>query len=280
MRSSRKTSPQYVYAGEALHKHWETLHRCDREPWPDPHRLSALAQRRSPARSELESRGGARSVASALEEAWRSFHAGDYPRAIELGIELGPFGAAVASKSTAVKSLSASQGSAAVLELLTAAAARGETAVDLLPDYVNAHYTLALVLGRYGQHISILRALAEGLAGRVESRLKRTLELEPLHAEAYVALGLYHAEIIHQVGTLAGFAYGVSSKLALEHLRRAQELVPTSPVIGVEHARGLILLDADKYSAEVQALHGQAAKCRPIDAMEELYVERAKSALK
>jgi hypothetical protein len=185
----------------------------------------------------------------------------------------------VASKAAAVQSLSASQESATVLELLTSAAARGERAVDLLPGYVNAHYTLALVLGRYAQHISILRALAEGLAGRVESRLKQTLELEPRHAEAHVALGLYHAEIIHQVGTLATFAYGVSSKLALEHMRRAHELAPTSPVIDVEHARGLMLLKPDGYRREAQALHERAARCQPIDAMEELYVERAKSAL-
>ncbi len=294
MRSSRKSqaskrdankrpratdSCRYLYRGEALHERWDVLHCCDREPWPDPQWLSTLASRQALAASELETRGGPRSVAGALQEAWRIFHAGDYPRAIELGVELGPFGAAVASKAAAVQSLSAKQGSAEVLRLLTSAAERGEKAVDLLPGYINAHYTLALVLGRYGQHISILRALAEGLAGRVESRLKRALHLEPRHAEAHVALGLYHAEIIHQVGTLAGFAYGVSSKLALEHMHRAHELAPASPVISVEQARGLMLLDPDGHRGEVQALNKRAAGCQPVDAMERLYVERANSAL-
>jgi hypothetical protein len=295
MRSSRSKSPssksrasgnprgaesrRYFYRDEALHERWDALHRCDREPWPNPQWVSALATRHPLAASELETRGGPRSLAGTLQEAWRTFHAGDYPRAIELGVELGPFGAAVASKAAAVQSLSAIKGSAPVLELLTSAAARGERAVDLLPRYVNAHYTLALVLGRYGQHISILRALAEGLAGRVESRLKRTLELEPEHAEAHVALGLYHAEIIHQVGTLAGFAYGVSSKVALEHMRRAHALAPSSPVIAVEYARGLMLLDPDDYRREAQALHERVARCKPLDAMEELYVKRANSAV-
>ena len=278
-RARGAKSRRYLYAGEALHERWDTLHRCDREPWPDPQWLSTLARRYPLTASELETRGGARSVAGTLEEAWRTFHAGDYPRAIELGVELGPFGAAVASKAAAVQSLSAIHGSATVLELLASAAARGEKAVDLLRGYPNAHYTLALVLGRYGQHISIIRALAEGLAGRIESRLKRTLDLEPRHAEAHVALGLYHAEIIHQVGTLAGFAYGVSSKVALEHLHSAHELAPSSPVIDVEHARGLLLLDPDRYRDEAQALHEHAARGQPVDAMEELYVERARSAM-
>lgn len=278
MRSSRKTH-RYLYEGEALHERWDALHRGDREPWPDPQGLALLARRHPLAEAQLETLGGAHSVAGTLQEAWRAFHAGEYSRASGLGVELGAFGSVVASKAVAVQSLTSAQGSATVLTLLSSAAARGEKAVDLLPRYPNAHYSLALVLGRYGQHISILRALAEGLAGRVESRLKRALELAPEHAEAHVALGLYHAEIIHQIGTLAGFAYGVSSKLAIEHMRRAGELAPSSPVVDVEHARGLMLLDPEKYRDEAQRLHKQAARCAPLDAMEELYVERAKSAL-
>ena len=271
-------SRRYFYRGEVLHDRWEELHRCDREPWPDAQWISSLVHGQRPAASELKALGGALPVAKQLQEAWRAFHAGDYAHAIGRGVKLGPFGAAVASKAAAVQSLSAGQGGAAVLELLTSAAARGEQAVSLLPGYVNVHFTLALVLGRYAQHISILRALAEGLAGRVESRLRRTLELEPGHAEAQVALGLYQAEIIHQVGMLAGLAYGVSAKAALEHLQRAERLAPASPVIAVEHARGLMLLDATGHREEALALHEQAARREPRDAMEALYVERARSA--
>ena len=271
-------SRRYLYRGAALRDQLADLHRCDREPWPDAQSISALAHGHPSAASGLETLGGALPVAAQLQDAWRAFHAGEYGHAIERGVKLGPFGAAVASKAAAVQSLSATQGGASVLELLTSAATRGEQAVSVLPGYVNAHYTLALVLGRYAQHISILRALAEGLAGRVESRLRRTLELEPRHAEAHVALGLYQTEIIHQVGTLAGLAYGVSAKAALEHLRRAQELAPASPVIAVEHARSLMLLDARAHRDEALALHEQAARREPRDAMEALYVERARSA--
>lgn len=272
------TSRRYFYRGTALRDQWDKLHRCDREPWPDAPWIASLVHGQRPAAAELKTLGGALPVATQLQEAWRAFHAGEYSHAIGRGVKLGPFGAAVASKAAAVQSLSAGQGGAAVLELLTSAAARGEQAASLLPGYVNAHYTLALVLGRYAQHISILRALAEGLAGRVESRLRRTLELEPGHAEAHVALGLYQAEIIHHVGMLAGLAYGVSVKAALEHLQRAQRLAPASPVIAVEHARGLMLLDETVHRDEAVALHEQASRCEPRDAMEALYVERARTA--
>lgn len=279
-RSTRSAATRpYHYAGQALHAHWKALHLTDLEPWPDARWLAALARKQLGAGAEIEERGGPQALAERLEEAWRAFHGGAFEHAIELGAALGAFGAVVAAKAAAVRSLGMKHGSAAVIELLTSAAARCERAIELAPAYANAYYALALALGRYGQHISILTALAQGLAGRVESRLRRTLELEPSHAEAHVALGLYHAEIIHQVGTLAGFAYGVSSSVALEHLRRAQQLAPASPVIVMEYARALLLLDPERNAADVRKLYDHAAREQPRDAMEALYVERAKKGL-
>src|SRR5450759_1023920 len=77
-------------------------------------------------------------------------------------------------------------------------------------------------LGRYSQRITILRALAEGLAGRVQSHLQRALALAPRHAEAHVALGLYHAEIVNKLGSLAAsLTYGASRDKAIEHFQHA-----------------------------------------------------------
>jgi tetratricopeptide (TPR) repeat protein len=247
------SSRQHEFAGAELRKHWEALHRADHEPWPDEPRL---------------------------QDGWRAFHAGDFPRAIKLGTELGSSGAVLANKATAVQTLYSKQNAARVQQTLEAAISRGEKAVRELPSYANAHYTLALVLGRYSQRISILKALAEGLAGRVRSHLERTLELEPRHAEAHLALGLYHAEILNKLGSLAGgLTYNVSAKEALEHFRQASRLAPSSPIVDIEHAHGLLLLDADGHRAEAQSLYERAAARDPLDAMETQDVEYAKRQL-
>jgi hypothetical protein len=216
-------------------------------------------------------------MAQALQEAWQAFHAGEFQRAIKLGSELGALGATVANKAAAIDSVYSKHTGPQVLRILAAAIARGEEAVGQLPKYPNAHYMLALVLGRYSQRISILKALAEGLAGRVRSHLEQTLELEPHHAEAHVALGLYHAEIINKLGSLAaGFTHNVSSEKALEHFHQASHLAPTSPIVQMEHANGLLLLDADRYRSQAHVLYERAAACRPLDAMEALDVECAR----
>jgi tetratricopeptide (TPR) repeat protein len=166
------------------------------------------------------------------------------------------------------------------LKILQAAAKRGEEAVDQLPDVANSHYMLALVLGRYSQRISILQALAEGLGGRVRELLERTLELEPRHADAHIALGLYHAEIVGRLGGLvAGMTYGASQSAALKHFERALELAPEAPIAHVEYAQGLLLLDARAHRTRATELYRQAAECEPLDAMDRLDIERARRAL-
>ncbi len=247
---TRNTSEKHVFEGTELSRHWKQLHEGDREPWP----------------KEPD-----------LQEAWRAFHSGDFQTAIKLGSELGASGAAVANKAAAVQTLYSTQSPARILQILQAAVTRGEKAVDELPAHANTHYTLALVLGRYSQRISILKALSEGLAGKVRSHLERALELEPRHAEALVALGLYHAEIINKLGSLAaGLTYKVSADKAIEHFRHASRLAPSSPIVQLEQAHGLLLLDAQRHRVEAHALFERAADCKPRDAMETQDVAYAK----
>ena len=266
--------------GDSLHERWERLHLTDREPWPDERFIGRLAKQHRGFATWLESTQGAASVARDLQNAWDKFHCGDFAAAIDDGSDLGALGATVANKAAAVHSLNSKRGSPHELQLLDAAVKRGEQAIHVLPDYANGHYTLALALGRYSQGLSILKALAEGIAGRVRTHLERTLDLEPRHAEAHVAFGLYHAEIVNKLGALAaGLTYGASADAALIHLRQAAKLAPGSPIIHIEHANGLMLLDADRYRAQARELYAEAAAVEPADEMERLDVERARRGL-
>ena len=265
---------------EDLHSLWERLHRGDQEPWPEERLIGRLAKRHAAFASWLEGRNAPPKLAQQLQDAWREFHAGEFRAAIAHGSELGPLGASVANKAAAVHTLYAQNAGATELRMLEAAARRGEAAAELLPDYANAHYFLSLALGRYSQRISILKALADGLAGRVRRHLERALELEPRHAEAHVAFGLYHAEIVSKLGALAAtLTYGASAAAAMEHFTRATKLAPTSPIVHIEYANALLLLDGRRHGEQARALYAKAAACEPLDAMERLDVARAKRGL-
>ena len=265
---------------DPLRGRWQRLHLADREPWPDEQRIAALARGEAAVACLASARGGARALARELQEAWREFHSGELVNAVTLGGALGALGAAVANKAVAVQALYGKSSESQMLQRLTAAIGRGEQAVAELPGYANAHYTLALALGRYSQRTSILQALTAGLAGRVRTHLERTLELEPRHAEAHLAFGVYHAEIVGQLGTLAArFTYGASPDAALDHFRRATHLAPSLAIVHLEHAHGLLRLDAARYREQARALYARAAECKPLDAAENLDVARARRGL-
>ena len=219
-------------------------------------------------------------LAEGIEGAWRAFHAGEFLRAMEIGAKTGALGATAASKAAATYALYGCRAEANSTKLLQTAARQAEQAVKMLPDYANAHYTLALTQGRYSQRVSIVQALANGLASRVRTALDITLKLEPRHAEAHLALGLFHAEILAKLGSLvARLSYQVSADAAIEHFRRAIKLAPRAPIAYMEYAHGLVLLDPVAHREQARELYAEAAACEPLDAMERLDVERAKRGL-
>lgn len=279
--SSQKPAAQSKqHRSDELHEHWSRLHQTDREPWPDARAIGKLAKGRAQIAAAIEAQGGAAAAAQALQEAWRTFHSGDFARAVLAGDKLGALGAGVANKAVAIDSLYSKRSAAQILKALESAITRGEQAVAELPDYPNGHYTLALVLGRYSQRISILKALAAGLASRVRQHLERTLSLEPHHAEAHLAFGLFHAEIVGKLGSLAAsLTYGATAGAALEHFRQALALAPSSPIVRMEYAHGLLLLDPTGHRQQAEELYAQAAACTAADEMERLDVARAKRGL-
>lgn len=268
-------------AEHSLKENWGRLHETDLEPYPDEKHISRLAGKYPAFTSWVRQAGGPARAAQGLQTAWAEFHAGSFLKAIDLGHELGALGASVANKAAAVYSLYPKASDGRILKLLDDAMKRGELAARVLPDYANAHYNLALVIGRYSQRISILKALTEGLAGRVREHLELTLKLEPRHAEAHIAMGLYHAEIIGKLGVLAArLTYGAVGDDALRHFQRAVKLAPDSPIALMEYANGLLLLDARLNQDQARKLYAKAGALKPADAMEKLDVERAKRGIK
>lgn len=243
----------YSYDGEALRKAWDRLHAGDREPFPQTPQL---------------------------QQAWRAYHRGDFSDAIAQGSKLGPPGANVADKATAVAATYLEEDDRRAIRLLEEAAKRAEEATRKLADQANVWYMQAFVLGRYAQRVSIVKALAEGIGGKVHDALERCLELEPKHADAHIALGLYHAEIIDKIGALAGrLTYGADAAKSVRHFEQAIKLNPGSAIAHMEYANGLLMLHGNKQKAKAVELYRKAAACKPADAMERLDVEQAKAEL-
>ncbi len=266
----------FAYAGNALEKAWASLHAGDQEPYPDAKRAQLLIDRAGKAAKGLD----AATLAAKLQEAWRSFHHGDFQAAFAGGEALGALGASVAVKALGIHTTYLVDDDAEKLVRFERAATLAEAAIKALPDEANSHYRHAFALGRYSQGLSIAKALKQGIAGKVRDSLNRTLELAPKHAEAHTALALYHAEIIGKIGAMiGGLTYGAKAAEAESHIRTALKLTPDSPIAHVEHGNILMLLYGEKKEDDAANAFEKAGKLKPKDAMEALDAGYANSQL-
>ena len=269
------TNPDYSYEGQRLLDSWPDLHQGDCVEFPDADWVEqTLGEAPEAAPNKFD--GDFTALAQTIQDAWRCFHSGDFQQAVSLSEQCGQLAHAPANKTAGVYATYLEPDETKQQACYLAAIERAETAIQTLPDDPNSHYFHAFNLGRYSQSISIIKALSQGIGGKIQTSLQNALELQPDHAEAHTALGMYHAEIINKVGKMLGkMTYGASAAKALEHFARALELTPNSPIAHIEYANGLYLLYEDDRIDEVTDLYVQASELEPMDAMEKLDIDAA-----
>ena len=242
--------PSYSYPGAELKKNWERLHRGDCEPFPKD---------------------------EAAQEAWRMFHAGMFEDACSTGSSVGGSAINAANKAASIYANYLEPSEARQIKIFEDVALRCESLQKGEPRNANAFYLHAYALGRYSQLVGVAKALAQGIAGKIKSSLETALKLQPKHADAHVAMGAYHAEIIGKVGTLVGgLTYGANREKSIEHYQTGLKLNPDSAIARIEYANGIVMLFGKSRVGDAEKLYAEAAQCKPADAMERLDVELAK----
>ena len=216
-----------------------------------------------------------------LLEGWACYHGGDFEQAAAIGLQHGGRdGLALANRATAIYASYVEPRESTRLSLFRLVADRAAEQAESDPDDCQAHYWHAYALGRYSQGVSVAKALALGLGGKVKGALERVIELQPGHADAHLALGAFHAEVIDKVGTLVGrMTYGVRPETAIEFFERGLALNPHTANGLMEYAHGLQMLHGESHHAQATRLFEQAAACVPADARERLDVELARASL-
>ncbi len=246
-------SGTYAFTVENLEKSWAKLHAGDAEPLPSNPDVRA---------------------------AWCYFHNGEFARANEAGLQLGDTGLTAANKACCIYANYLEPSEQSRLRLFLDVAERAQAQAKQHPENANAWYWQAYALGRYSQGVSVAKALSQGLGRRIRDALERTIALQPQHADAHIALGTFHAEVIDKVGSLIGaMTYGAKKNSGLKYFRQGLALNATAPIAMIEFASGLLMLEGDSGADEATRLYEQAARCHPIDAMERLDVELAKTQL-
>ena len=243
----------YPFDAASVKKAWHSLHAGDMEPLPTD---------------------------DAVLSAWALFHCGEFEKAAEAGLQAGPAGANVTNKATSVYAHYLEPREKNRQRLFLQVAERAAALAAAEPQNANAFYWQAYALGRYSQGISVAKALAQGVGGKIKSALESAIRLEPLHADAHIALAAFHAEVIDKVGALiANMTYGVKKETSLHLFAQGLALNPHSAIAKIEYANALVILEGDKRMAEATQYYEQAAATAAKDALEHLDVEMAQAEL-
>jgi hypothetical protein len=242
----------YDFDAAKAKKQWARLHTGDVEPLPKEAKVL---------------------------DAWALFHAGEFQKAFDAGLKCGGAGITLANKAQCIYANYLEKSEKTKLAMFQEAMARAEAQAAEDPKNANAHYWIAYAVGRYGQGISVAKALSQGLGTKIKTALETTIKLAPKHADAHIALGTFHAEVIDKVGSLLGKTQGASKATGLAMFQQALKLNPGSAIAMIECANGLVMLEGDKKMKEAEKLYADAAGCTPVDAMERLDVEMAKAEL-
>jgi hypothetical protein len=151
----------FSFDAASVKKNWAALHKGDAEPLPTD---------------------------KAVLEAWVLFHNGEFQKAAEAGLKAGGAGITVANKATCIYANYLEKKEKTKLDLFMEVAERAEAQQAEDAKNPNAYYWQAYALGRYGQGISVAKALAQGLGGKVKEALEKTIKLAPKHADAHIGL--------------------------------------------------------------------------------------------
>ena len=242
----------YDFDAARVKKQWARLHAGDAEPVPKEAKVL---------------------------DAWALFHAGEFQKAFDAGLKAGGAGITVANKAQSIYANYLEKSEKTKLAMFQEVMARAEAQAAEEPKNPSAHYWMAYATGRYGQGISVAKALSQGLGAKMKAALETTIKLAPQHADAHIALGAFHAEVIDKVGSLLGKTQGANRATGLAMYQQALKLTPASAIAMVEYANGLVMLEGDKKMKEAEKLYADAAACTPVDAMERLDVEMARAEL-
>lgn len=215
------------------------------------------------------------SLAASAQEANALLDKGEWQAAANMALALNSSdGFTVAAKAT---TLGASiSPDAAKKALLVQAQGYANKAIKLNPNNAAAYFELSRADGRLAQFVGILQSL--GLAGDIKVALTKAIELDPKMDEAYVALGLWNAELIAK-GFIATRATGADRNEVVPNFEKAIALAPNTIAHRIEYANSLLDLNRSGNRAAAAAQLQKAVTLTPVTYWDKLDLATAQKKL-
>jgi hypothetical protein len=213
-------------------------------------------------------------LAAGLQDAKDLYAKGEFQKATETAVTAGGAdGLAFAAKANSIYANTRPAGEQEPLYVKSESYANQAIKLDAKNDA--GYFELARAIGRLSQLRGVAAALLQGLGTKVKENLDKALSLNPKNASAWVATGLWHAEIVAKG---VAFLYGADAGKVAPAMEKAVALEPDQIIHRVEYAKALLLLDPKNKPKAIELLE-KAVTLKVNDVAEGFDLERAKKDL-
>lgn len=131
-----------------------------------------------------------------------------------------------------------------------------EKAIAKNGNSADAYFELARAQGRLAQFVGIVQSA--GIATEMKKNLDQAIKLNPKMAGPYVALGLWHANLVAKLGFAAGLK-GANKNQVVPNFKKALELEPTTAIHRIEYVNALQALGVNDKKFMVAQLQAAAS---------------------
>lgn len=285
---------QYDFSGDKLQQQWQDLTKLTRVEYPDvdwirsmmtdyprlAHHMMVLGAdpEAHPAVFKAIQDSDYSDLASAIQEVWRLHYSGQYEKAYELGMQLGPVGEVPAIYSRLVHATLLIDDHDDKMEEFAEAAALSNEGLALAPEYRFAEFGLVYAKVRMLELMSTGEARSSGYIPIAQDKLDKLQEYAPDRGAYPLTRGGLEAGIVERVGSFLGsITYGATESSAIENFEKAQKLLPDMAIVYNEYSVGLIRLDEDNFRKEIRKLLNTCLAIEPVnaeDALNQMHCKR------
>jgi hypothetical protein len=276
----------FDYSGQRLQQYWPQLTKASQLDFPDQTQLQALLQRYPKLQQRMLEQAQQphahpalkafaqkqwQPLAKAMQQVWRLHFSGQFQKAYELGLELGPVGNIPALYSRLMYLTLLEPKEDARLAGFRQVSEQSRQLLPLVPEHRFARFGLAYAQARTLELLSTSAAASSGLLDDTRERLLQLQQEAPASPLYPATLGGLHAGVVERVGSFVGrITYGSTDARAMAAFEQALALEAHLPVIYYEFARGLARLDEDEHQLRIQQLLAQCQQLEAFSAEEAL----------
>ena len=290
---------QYDFSGDKLQQQWQELTKLTRVEYPDvdwirsmmtdyprlAHHMMVLGSdpEAHPAVFKAIQESDYSDLSNAVQEVWRLHYSGQYEKAYELGMQLGPVGEVPAIYSRLVHATLLINDHDDKMEEFEEAAALSNEGLALAPEYRFAEFGLVYAKVRMLELMSTGEARSSGYIPIAQDKLDKLQEYAPDRGAYPLTRGGLEAGIVERVGSFLGsITYGATESSAIENFEKAQKLLPDMAIVYNEYSVGLIRLDEDDFRKEIRKLLNTCMNIEPVnaeDALNQMHCQRTLKSL-